>query len=65
MDRWEILVSNKYDPLRDIVKNSRGLYRLTTDKIKLRDDIIAYFRQRNEDYKRLACDYKYVKKDYM
>jgi hypothetical protein len=31
----------------------------------LRDDIITYFRQRNEDYKRLACDYKYVKKDYM
>jgi len=65
VDRWEILVSNNYDPLRDVIKNSRGLYELNTDKIKLRDDIITYFRQRNEDYKRLACDYKYVKKDYM
>ena len=65
VDRWEILVINKYDPLRDIVKNSSGLYRLTDEKNKLRDDIINYFRQRNEDFKRLTCDYKYVKKDYM
>ena len=65
VDRWQILIKNKFDPLRDIVKNCEGLYCLDDDKIQLRDDIITYFRQRNEDFKRLTCDYKYVKKDYL
>lgn len=64
-DRWKILISNKFDPLRDIVKDYRGLYHLVDDKIKLRDDIIMYFRNRNEDVNCITSDYKYVKKHYI
>ena len=60
-DRWQILIKNNYDPLRDIKKDSNGLLILEDDKIKFRDDIIMYFRQRNEDSVDMPCDYKYVK----
>jgi hypothetical protein len=64
-DRWKILINNDFDPLRDIVKDYRGLYQLQDDKIKLRDDIIMYFRTRNEDVNVVNSDYKYVKKHYI
>lgn len=60
-DRWKILINNKYDPLRDIKKDSDGLIILEDNKIQFRDDIIMYFRQRNEDSVDMPCDYKYVK----
>jgi hypothetical protein len=60
-DRWKILINNDYDPLRDIIKNSQGLWQLEGSKIKLRDEIILYFRQRNEDSVDMPMDYKYVK----
>ena len=60
-DRWVILTSNDFDPLRDIIKNCKGLWQLEGSKIKLRDDIIMYFRQRNEDSVDKPQDYKYVK----
>ena len=60
-DRWKILINNQYDPLVDVIKDSEGLWRLEGSKIKLRDDIIMYFRQRNEDSNVMAQDYKYVK----
>ena len=60
-DRWVILTSNDFDPLRDIIKNCKGLWQLEGSKIKLRDDIIMYFRQRNEDSVDMPQDYKYVK----
>lgn len=52
--RWEILVDNAYDPDRDIKRDAQGLYQLTSRKPRLRDDIRAYFRQRDEDSKSLA-----------
>ena len=60
-DRWQILIKNDFDPLRDIIKNSRGLWQLEGSKIKLRDEIIRYFRQRNEDSIDMPMDYKYCK----
>ena len=59
--RWNILVNNTFDPLVDIVKDCYGLWQLEDDKIKLRDDIIRYFRERNEDCNTMPMDYKYVK----
>ena len=60
-DRWKILIENKFDPLRDLKKDFNNLWQLEDTKIKLRDDIIMYFRQRNEDSVDMPCDYKYVK----
>jgi hypothetical protein len=60
-DRWKILIDNQFDPLVDIKKDSRNLWKLENNKIKLRDDLILYFRQRNEDSVDMPCDYKYVK----
>ena len=64
-DRWNILIKNKFDPLRDIIKDSKGLYHLEGDKIKFRDEIIRYFRERNEDSNTMPVDYKYVKKEWI
>lgn len=47
--RWDILLKNGFDPDRDLVRDSQGLLQLTDHNIGLRDDIRAYFRQRNED----------------
>jgi len=60
-DRWNILVNNQFDPLVDIYKDSYGLWQLDDGKIKLRDDIIRYFRERNEDCNVMPMDYKYCK----
>lgn len=60
-DRWSILVNNNFDPLVDIYKDSNGLWQLDDTKIKLRDDIIRYFRERNEDCNVMPMDYKYCK----
>lgn len=49
VDRWKILTENKYNPDEDIYKDSRGLIRLAGNKPRLRDQVRAYFRQRNED----------------
>lgn len=52
-DRWQILVKNEYIPWRDIKRNSYGVYQLHDDMsnrfIRLRDEIRAYLRERNED----------------
>jgi len=50
--RNEILIRAKYDPDTDVKYDSSGLLQLETwepRQIRLRDDIRAYFRQRNED----------------
>ena len=60
-DRWKILIDNKFDPILDLKKDSRNLWVLEDDRIKLRDDIIDYFRRRNEDRKIHNSDYKYTK----
>lgn len=52
-NRWKILVDNEFKPYHDIKPNSWGLYELHDDGserfLRLRDEIRAYFRQRNED----------------
>jgi hypothetical protein len=50
--RWNILIDNDYDPRTDIKADSHGLLQLETytpRQIRLRDEIRAYFRARNED----------------
>lgn len=52
-DRWKILLDNKFEPTRDLKKDSQGLWQLVgcgdNRMINLRDQIRSYFRQRNED----------------
>lgn len=52
-DRWKILVSNKFNPDTDIKYDSQGALvlvdRFDERTKKLRDDIRAYNRERNED----------------
>ncbi len=52
-DRWNILVNNGYDPSTDIKYDWKGVIHLqdrgTKRSIALRDDIMRYFRSRNED----------------
>lgn len=64
-DRWKILISNQFDPLEDIKKDFNNLWILEDEKIQLRDDIIDYFRRRNEDRRIHNTDYKYTKKDWL
>lgn len=47
--RWKILVDNKFDPATDLYKDVQGLWQLDERKIKLRDDLRSYFRERSED----------------
>jgi hypothetical protein len=52
-DRWKILVENSFDPYHDLMKDPQGMYQLVDHgderSIRLRDQIRAYFRQRDED----------------
>lgn len=64
-DRWKILVDNQFDPLEDIVKDSNNLWQLENTKPKLRDDIMRYFRERNEDCNVMPVAYKYVKAEWI
>jgi hypothetical protein len=47
--REEILWRNGFDPSRDIKRDWQGLLQLTDQKFRLRDNLRAYFRSRNED----------------
>jgi len=47
--RWEILIKNKFDPTRELHKDTLGLWVLHPSNNKLRDDIRHYFQSRNED----------------
>ena len=48
--RWQILEANHYDPFVDVIESRTGVLIWPKDgKIKLRDEIRAYFRARNED----------------
>ncbi|MCS7026800.1 MAG: hypothetical protein NZV14_18525 [Bryobacteraceae bacterium] len=48
-DRWKILVEHGFDPDLDLKRDHQGLWQLTERSHRLRDDIRAYFRSRNED----------------
>ena len=49
VDRWQILINNKFDPSTDLKKNTYGVVELASNKPELRLDIDRYFRSRNED----------------
>jgi hypothetical protein len=48
-DREQILWRNQFDPVRDIKRDWQGMWQLTDQKYRLRDQLRAYFRSRNED----------------
>jgi hypothetical protein len=47
--RWKILATHRFDPYADLKREHSGLLELRGNKPGLRDEIRAYFRQRNED----------------
>lgn len=49
IERWSVLIKNKYDPETDIKKNHFGVIELEEYKLGLRNDIRTYMRNRNED----------------
>lgn len=49
VQRWDVLLKNKFDPRSHIRRDSQGLWQLDPDLITLRDDIRTYMRRRNED----------------
>ena len=53
IDRWQILATSQFDPRTDLRRDWQGLYVLQDDgssrMLRLRNDIRAYFRQRDED----------------
>lgn len=59
--RWSILVDHQFDPLRDIKKDSLGLWQLEDNKPGLRDALRRYFRQRNEDSMDIKQSYPFCK----
>jgi hypothetical protein len=48
-DRWQVLRDSEFDPYTDLKRDWQGLWQLAGNKIGLRDDLMRYFRQRNED----------------
>jgi hypothetical protein len=58
--RWRVLRDNNYDPRTDISRDWQGIYQLTGNKPGLRDQIRAYFRDRNEDSQELSPQEKHL-----
>jgi hypothetical protein len=48
-ERWAILIENNYEPTHDVHRDWQGLLVFYEGHYKLRDDIVNYFNQRNED----------------
>jgi hypothetical protein len=48
-NRSSILWKAGFDPSRDIKRDWQGMWQLTDQKLRLRDDLRAYFRSRDED----------------
>lgn len=70
--RWQILIENDFDPLKDIKRAFNGTWQLDItancaqhNKIKLRDSIRKYFKQRNEDENTLKDNTQFVKIDWI
>jgi hypothetical protein len=63
--RWQILIKNQFDPLEDIKKDSNNLWVLEDEKNQLRDDLIEYFRRRNEDINVRTENCKYTKIEWL
>ena len=58
--RWRILLDNNFDPRTDIARDWQGVYQLTGNKPRLRDQIRTYFRDRNEDSRELAAQERHM-----
>jgi hypothetical protein len=58
--RWRILLDNQYDPRTDVSRDWQGVLQLTGNKPRLRDQIRAYFRDRNEDSLELSAQEKHI-----
>ena len=58
--RWRILLDNNFDPRTDISRDWQGVYQLTGNKPRLRDQIRAYFRDRNEDSPELSAQERHI-----
>lgn len=48
-ERWKIIIENNFDPVTDVTRDAQGIWKFTRTKPRLRDEIRAYFRARNED----------------
>ena len=48
-ERWAIIVDNRVDMAADVYRNIYGVLELTGNKPQLREDIVRYLRERNED----------------
>ena len=48
-DRWRIITDNHFDPMVDLKKDWQSVWQLTNHNHRLRDDLRAYFRARDED----------------
>ena len=49
-ERWQILVKHSYNPLTHITKDENGLLIPTKEcPAELLEDIMNYFKERNED----------------
>ena len=48
-ERWDILLSNNFNPTVNIHKDWQGILTLHPCNMKLRDEIRVYFQSRNED----------------
>jgi hypothetical protein len=48
-NRSAILWQNRFDPAKDIKRDWQGLWQLTDQKVRMRDQLRAYFRSRDED----------------
>ncbi len=49
VDRWKLLIDEKFDPNKDLKNDPQGLLQLTDQNWKLRDKMRLYLRARNED----------------
>jgi hypothetical protein len=58
--RWRILLDNQYDPRTDVSRDWQGVLQLTGNKPRLRDQIRAYFRDRNEDSRELSTQERHI-----
>ena len=49
INRSAILWQNRFDPSRDVKRDWQGMWQLTDQKSRLRDQLRTYFRSRDED----------------
>lgn len=49
IDRWQIIRGDKFNPNTDVYRDSNELWAISEFAPTLRDELRAYFRQRNED----------------